>query len=187
MNNERGFTMVEMMITVAIIGILSSMAGPSYSRMMARARQNEAKASLSELYYKEQSFFTEFNRYTMCLWQIGYEPNPGAGRYYSSGYYNAFNATGGYDGINPAPCIMTMADPTWGSGGGRNDATFIRNAWANSGAAGLAPAGVYDAGASPAGQYFRGAAWGSVYSQAAVLDVWTITNEKVLTNIQVGF
>ena len=44
-----GFTLVEVLITVAIVGILSSLALPNYFRQLQKTRQSEAVASMSQL------------------------------------------------------------------------------------------------------------------------------------------
>ena len=61
-NNQSGFSLVELMVVVAIIGILATVAIPSVSKYMAKARQSEAKAALSSLYSANKSFFVEYKR-----------------------------------------------------------------------------------------------------------------------------
>jgi type IV pilus assembly protein PilA len=68
---EAGFTLVELMIVVAILGIVSALAIPNFIRYQAQSRQSEARTSLSAIfvsetaYYGEQSVFGTFD-------QIGY-------------------------------------------------------------------------------------------------------------------
>ncbi len=55
----RGFTLIELMIVVAIIGILAAIAIPNFMKFQARARQSEAKANLKAIFTTSKSWFAE--------------------------------------------------------------------------------------------------------------------------------
>jgi prepilin-type N-terminal cleavage/methylation domain-containing protein len=63
LRREAGFTLVELLIVVAILGILASLAGVGFRRYVARARVTEAVTLLSEMSSKEQIYFLEFGAY----------------------------------------------------------------------------------------------------------------------------
>jgi prepilin-type N-terminal cleavage/methylation domain-containing protein len=58
-----GFTLVEMMITVVILGILAAIATVGYRRYVARARTSEAVAMLAEIAARENTYYTEFAQF----------------------------------------------------------------------------------------------------------------------------
>lgn len=62
-SHEHGFTLIELMITVAIIGILSAVAYPSYTSYVAKARRTEAQTLLLAGSQWMERFYTENYRY----------------------------------------------------------------------------------------------------------------------------
>lgn len=74
LKNEAGFSLVELMVVVAIIGILASLAIPSVGKYMAKARQSEAKTQLSSLYTAEKAFYAEYTAYHSMFGAVGYSP-----------------------------------------------------------------------------------------------------------------
>lgn len=56
MKGQKGFSLVELMIVVAIIGILAALAVPKFQSFQAKARQSEAKNNLSHIYTLETSY-----------------------------------------------------------------------------------------------------------------------------------
>jgi type IV pilus assembly protein PilA len=62
-NRRGGFTLIELMIVVAIIGILAAIAIPNFLRFQLKAKSSEGKTNLAAIRTAEESFFAEFNRY----------------------------------------------------------------------------------------------------------------------------
>jgi type IV pilus assembly protein PilE len=71
-----GFTLIELMIAVAIIGILASIAYPSYQDSVMKSRREDAKGVLLGLANAMERRFTETNSYVGAT-------NPAAGTYYT--------------------------------------------------------------------------------------------------------
>lgn len=64
MKKAKGFTMIELMIVVAIMAILAAIAIPSYRKYVIRANRTEAVSALTDLSNREERFFYSNNRYT---------------------------------------------------------------------------------------------------------------------------
>ena len=87
LKRQDGFTLVELMVVVAIIGLLSAVAVPNFKKYQAKAKISEAKLQLSALYTAEASFFSDYNMYAHCLTYMGFDPGPEfANRYYAIGF-----------------------------------------------------------------------------------------------------
>lgn len=91
MKNQNGFSLVELMVVVAIIGILAAIAIPNYQKFQARSKQTEARTQLSGIYASETSFVAEWGYGSANLAQIGYDVD-GSNMLYNCGWNNGQTA-----------------------------------------------------------------------------------------------
>jgi type IV pilus assembly protein PilA len=71
---KRGFTLIELMIVVAIIGLLAALAIPNFMRFQARAKQSEAKSNLKAVFTAEKSYYGDKQLYLGSFDVIGFTP-----------------------------------------------------------------------------------------------------------------
>ena len=62
-----GFTLIELMIVVAIIGILAAIAIPNFLRFQLKAKSSEGKTNLAAIRTAEESYFAEYGIYVSAL------------------------------------------------------------------------------------------------------------------------
>jgi len=63
-SNRKGFTLIELMIVVVIIGILAALAIPRFMRSTTKAKQSEAKQLLKQVYTMQRAYRQEHDLYT---------------------------------------------------------------------------------------------------------------------------
>jgi type IV pilus assembly protein PilE len=80
----RGFTLIELMIVVAIATILLSIAVPLYLDQVRQSRRTEAKQALLDLAGREERYFSTMASYTNVAASLGYAAFPVV---VGSGYY----------------------------------------------------------------------------------------------------
>jgi len=74
---RKGFTLVELMIVVAVIGLLAALAIPNYIRFQAKSKQAEVKGNLKAAFTCERAYYADKNTYTSCNLKIGFAPERG--------------------------------------------------------------------------------------------------------------
>ncbi len=200
---QDGFTLVELMVVVAIIGLLSAVAIPNFRKYQAKAKTSEAKLQLSAVYTALQAWYSDFDNYASCLNLMGYDPAvERLARYYAIGFPTGFaigaTTPNGYSVANGAPAACNTAASVG------NDTSVVTASSTNTstygagkqmaGNAALLSAAVVVANipnlAAPTTTTFRAGAIGIIDGSkvaATVADAWTITESKRITSERPGY
>ncbi len=196
---QAGFTLIEVMIVVAIIGLLAALAIPSFLHFQSRARQAEARTNLKAIFLAEKSYYGAQQMYLDSLDVAGFSPEFN-NRYTYYGGPGAVETrtltpgvTTGTGGPDPSCTtlvgfqIITDDFSKWGGtvydyAGASPPAVNARLATAGAYGTGLTSVGVEPTGGPGTGCCpgglceFLAAAAGNVDSDAAV-DVWSISSQ----------
>lgn len=192
MRLQRGFTLIELMITVAIVGILAAIAIPTWSSMVSKSRQTEAKLGLAAIYSLQTAYHGVANTYG-SLAEIGFV-SEGEGRY---GYVISAES------FVPPEIDVGTGGGSEGSGlwgGGNLPDPYGQNYGADDDDDDGESLGDDDDGSGGGGSYGLGNPHydGTSFEVVAVgvisaapspndMDVWSIDNFHTLENINPGF
>lgn len=82
--NRKGFTLIEVMVTVAVLAILSAIAYPLYESQSRKGKRPAAMALMEEVAQAEQRYFSHMNTFTITVTDLpGIKSATSAGGYYS--------------------------------------------------------------------------------------------------------
>lgn len=216
-----GFSLVELMTAVAIVGILFAMAVPQVMKYSAKSRQSEAKSHLSLLYTCEKTFQGEYSVFDPNFFLIGF--GIVGGTHYNVGFASggdtaATTATGAdiptalstaRELITYCPqsfssknllfergskfafldLLLPKANAGAGGGGGGGGGGAPTSCWIVNGADSNPPDAIDTVGAgyviSGGGTLYLAAATARIFWNG-ISDVWSIDQNKTLSNVQNG-
>ncbi len=172
-----GFTLVELMIVVAIIGILATIAIPNYQSFQARARGSEVKLNLKALADATVAYYLATGTNTTSLRAVGWEP-VGSPRYIygwslpsgSPGPYNSATYQAAYGGFSADLMVNNAGAPLTGA---NLPLSLIFN-----------PGGAWPFNFAEPGLYLIGAV-GNIDTDDT-LDTWTYCNVQATCIAQTG-
>jgi len=105
--SHRGFTLVEVMITVVIVGILAAIAIPNYTRYVIRGNRAAAQQHLIDLAQREQQFLADARVYKDSVSGLNMQTPPAVSKWYTI----TIQTDNG-----PPPKFTITATPVAGSG-----------------------------------------------------------------------
>ena len=104
---SKGFTLIELMITVAVVAILAAVALPAYTDSVRKGKRSDGKAGLVDAASRLEQFYLDNKQYTVNMTSLGYSAANNVST--TDGYYKMTVAAGACGSI--ASCYTISAVP----------------------------------------------------------------------------
>lgn len=111
-----GFTLMELMIVIVIIGVIAAIAFPSYQSSVRKSRRAEAKATLLEVMSRQEQFFSENRRYAATFDELDL----------SASATTSFNTEHGFYTVNLSSNTATNSVTVTASANAGQDKDLVR-------------------------------------------------------------
>lgn len=122
MTIPKGFSLLELMIVVAVLGILGSIVYPSYQEYIREANRSEAIAELQKLIAAQERYFLNNRQYATKLTELGFATDTWTTDRYSITAGACKDSSG--ENIDFELCVELTAE---GSGSQADDGSIIMN------------------------------------------------------------
>jgi len=107
MKKNRGFTLIEILVVMVVIGILAAIAIPSYQNQLIRGTRSNAQALMMDIANKEQFYLQSFRTYTTNVSELAITP--------PAEVTNFYDLTVAKDDTKTPPTFLITATPKAGT------------------------------------------------------------------------
>ena len=174
LQQRRAFSLIELMIVVAIIGILATVAIPNFQRFQGKARQSSAKSLLAGYYTAQRATYAEFNIFPGNFSGAGFKPDGEIPYRVSAANNTNASTVSGYNATCTSSSVPAGSCPTG----------YLT--WSE-GPSAAAPGGSCTTSVSgTVGGVGAFSACAGANIGASITDTWRINEAKTLTNTTVG-